>query len=270
MNEFTFWRAWLHTENITLLGRLFPLLIWCDATFSHESPIHASLSSKGKIVCSVGYFCGIFCFVFLCVGGYFLWGILSHWSMLQIAVDHQRAQSCALGDIFRTFLLLILTSRSNTQTILFGHWFVLFTCRTICLFILMPLVTNDWCPYPPYICVRKSEITLTTFLSAEKDHWVTALHSLGWWKTSRTHWSSIAAPSPSLCPPAYLSITTQGTVWPNIAEMSVLYLLKMKLRSSVGVCFFWQWFDKVRPNTLSQIESSHSILFWWKQVNLLY
>ena len=118
-------------------------------------------------------------------------------------IDHQRAQSCALWDIFRTFLLLILTSRSNTQTILFGHWFVLFTCRTICLFIMMPLVTNDSCPYPQ--CVSKSEITLTTFLSAEKDHWVTALHSLGWWKTSRTHWSSIATP-PSTSTPQHICL----------------------------------------------------------------
>ena len=109
------------------------------------------------------------------------------------------------------------------------------------------------------ILVQENQKSLRKlFLSAlaEKDHWVTALHSLGWWKTSRTHWSSIATPPSPLYPPAYLSITTQGTVWPNIAEMSVLYLLRMKLRSSMGVCFFWQWSDKVRPNTLFQIESS--------------
>ena len=150
MNVFTFWRAWLHTENITLLGRLFPLLIWCDATFSHESPIHASLSSKGTIVRSLGYFlCDIFLVGYfespihaslsskgtiVCSVEYFLWDILfffwdilSHRSMLPY---HQRAQSCALWDIFRTFLLLILTSRSNTQTILFENWFVWFTFRT--------------------------------------------------------------------------------------------------------------------------------------------
>ena len=159
MNVFTFWRAWLHTEWEYHFVRSIVSII--DLEWRHffpwvTDPCFPIIKGHNCVLCEI---------------------FLEHFaSQFNVKVKHS-------DDTFWKPVCLVYISNLN-----------------ICLFTIMSMVINcnDWCLYPKILVQENQKSLRKLFLSAlaEKDHWVTALHSLGWWKTSRTHWSSLATLPP--------------------------------------------------------------------------